>query len=115
MIRVDVVDSMPIYVIGLEVSLVRHGVTVRPRITGPDSGRADVFLVNPDAVGDDARVPDFVAGLTSLAPVLLLVPWPPPPTLDACLARGARGVIHRAADATTVLAAVRTVVESCEC
>lgn len=104
---------MPIYVSGLEVCLAPYGLSVWSRVNGPDSGdsrRADVFLVNPDALGDDEFVPEFVAGLSSFAPVLLLTPRPHTPAMSACVTCGVRGAVHRGAEAAMVVEAVRAVV-----
>jgi DNA-binding NarL/FixJ family response regulator len=112
MIRVDVVDSMSIYVKGLEASLAPSGISVFSHTGGVNcSGnwRADVFLVNPDAV-DGALLSEFVADLSSVAPVLLLIHEVSELAKDHCALTGACGLVRRSADAATVVSAVRSVV-----
>lgn len=109
MIRVNVVDSMPIYVKGLEVSLAPSDIAVLPhRAERGDTSRADVFLVNPDAV-DRGPLSEFVAGLANDAPVLLLSHGASELARDYYVQLGACGLVRRCADAPTVVSAVRSV------
>lgn len=108
MIRVNVVDGMPIYISGLETTLAPHGISVLSSGSG-DVWRADVFLVNPE-VFDGPELAGFVAELSGTAPVLLLVQGVVDLSGGVWAEFGARGYVHRHADVATVVSAIRTTV-----
>jgi DNA-binding NarL/FixJ family response regulator len=103
---------MSIYVKGLEASLAPSGISVFSRAGGVNCGgswRADVFLVNPDVVGG-VLLSEFVADLSSVAPVLVLIHEVSELTKDHFALMGACGLVRRSAEAATVVSAVRSVV-----
>jgi DNA-binding NarL/FixJ family response regulator len=83
-------------------------VAVRAAATGSFSWRADVLLVDPDAVAD-MTVYELVSSTRSIAPVLLLGHAPHQGQLAGYQSAGAAGFVERRSTVTDVVAAVRAV------
>lgn len=111
MLKVEIIDSSPIFVTGLVTVLTGRGMVASPAGAGP-TRVADVHIVNPVALGD-RTLPDFVADVPRSAPVLLLTEHQDVPMLAEYA--GAAGLVHRQSTPETVVHAVRTVVEGGTC
>lgn len=108
MIKVDIVDSCPIYATGLMGILTSEGFQVlgaRTTATGAFSWRADVFLIDPDAVAVE-----YLASARSIAPVLLLGDAADPGLLSRYQQAGAAGFVDRRTDVEGLVTAVRALV-----
>lgn len=113
MTKVEIVDSCPIFASGLMGILTTAGYQVigsRTEVTGSFSWRADVFLLDPDAVALE-----YVAAARNLAPVLLLGAPADPYLLNQYQRAGAVGFLNRRTDADGLLTALRAVVHGGGC
>lgn len=111
MIKVEIVNSVPIYARGLSSVLTAEGLIVTAVKATHDShgsSRADVLLVDP-AMARDMAVEDFVTAASRSASVLLLVDDVDSETLATYARAGAQGVVDRQSDVDTLVAAIRTV------
>ncbi|WP_199853718.1 response regulator transcription factor [Plantactinospora sp. BB1] len=112
MLKVEVIDSCPIFTRGLTAILTAQGFRVlehQPLATDPKPAReADLVLVDPSATGD-ISLADFVADATGTTAVLVVGTSPGPAVLRRYLAAGAAGFIERRAPADSLVTAVRTV------
>lgn len=111
MIRVDILDSSPIFLSGLTRVLTENGIRiVGARTSAQDSQvwLADVFLIDPDAVTVDvARHVTVTARLGSILVVTGSAVHPD--MVDTFLGAGASGVISKQESAATLVAAVHAV------
>jgi DNA-binding NarL/FixJ family response regulator len=105
-IKVEIVDSSPVYVAGLVTVLTDSGMAASAAGTRP-ARVADVYVVNPEALGD-RTLSEYLSGMRP-APVLLLAEHPDTPVLAEYAE--ASGLVHRQSPSDTVVRAVRTVAE----
>ncbi len=111
MIKVEIVDSSPVYVAGLVTVLTGNGMAASAAGTRPFRV-ADVCVVNPEALGD-RTLSEFMASGMRPAPVLLLTEHEDTPVLAEYA--GASGLVHRQSPSDAVVRAVRTVAEGGTC
>lgn len=111
MIRVEIVNRCPIYVSGLVSELTSGGIQVlgsRVTTTGELSWRADVYLVEPEAVAQ-TTLAAFVGAAEHIAPVLLLGAEADPHRLGRYAESGAAGYLDWRVSAEVLVSAVRAV------
>jgi DNA-binding NarL/FixJ family response regulator len=109
-IKVEILDSYPIFAQGLARILVENGFQitgVKASSTQGLSWRADVFVVDVNAVGRDL-LGDFVAESTVVAPVLLMVSDPAAEVTEYCLKTGISGYLERSASPSLMVEAIRS-------
>jgi DNA-binding NarL/FixJ family response regulator len=111
MIRVDIIDSSPIFTHGLRSVLTSGGFKVIATRTGaadPLSWQADIFLVDPEAIGN-LTLAEFVNTTGRAAPVLLLGRLTETDVLMQYLRAGASGFVDRSTEVENLYTAVRAV------
>ncbi|ALG12502.1 hypothetical protein AOZ06_41595 [Kibdelosporangium phytohabitans] len=111
MIKVEIVNSVPIYARGLSSVLAAEGLVVTAVKTAHDSHgspRADVLLVDP-AMAKDMAVEEFVTAVSRSASVLLLVDDVDSETLATYAQAGAQGAVDRHSNVDKLVAAIHTV------
>jgi DNA-binding NarL/FixJ family response regulator len=111
MIRVDIIDSSPIFSHGLRSVLTSGGfkvIATRTRAADPASWRADIFLVDLEAIAP-LSLAEFVSTTGRAAPVLLLGAPTDSDVLTQYLRAGVSGFLDRRTNVETLLAAVRAV------
>jgi DNA-binding NarL/FixJ family response regulator len=108
MIRVDILDSCPVFMVGLERILTANGFTVVGARDEPDikpEFPPDVSLIDPTVVGEQ-HTGEYVGGLTARALLLVDVvgqPW------TGLLSPDVLGVVSRRDKTRTILDAIRSV------
>lgn len=113
MIRVDIVDSSPVFIRGLNQVLTDNGIRVVSAKTsalaaGPKDWLADVFLIDPEAlVGDAAGHVSAAARLG--APVIVFAGPPQHDVVYALRLAGARGFISKQDSVEQLVTMIRVV------
>jgi DNA-binding NarL/FixJ family response regulator len=113
MIGVDILDSSPVFLIGLVRILSENGIRVLGARTSPGERMcrsADAYLIDPAALCP-AEVLDHIAERARSAAVLVLV-TSPPPAPDEYLRAGASGVVSKRESPAAILTAVHAVTAS---
>ena len=110
-IRVDILDSCPIYLYGLQ-QVLEAVATIRiisARTTPADhfDWLVDVSLVDPDALGSD-RLEQYIGALSQINRVLVLVSQGDAAFVEAMLRYGASGVVNRSEQPARIIAAIHT-------
>jgi DNA-binding NarL/FixJ family response regulator len=112
MIRVDILDSSPVFLHGLIQILTENGIRVIDARTSPSPASqlnwlADVYLIDPDALcPTDAR--RYVRHTARLGGILLLTAGLAT-EMDALLQAGAGGIISKRESPDALVAAIRLV------
>jgi DNA-binding NarL/FixJ family response regulator len=113
MIRVEILDSSPIYLCGIAQLLPRYGIEVVGMRSVPDDQphfpAADVCVMDTcvlQSLGDDAE--SYVSRVAERRGVLILTPTRDSPA-DAYLASGAVGTVSKQDDADALTKAIRAV------
>jgi DNA-binding NarL/FixJ family response regulator len=117
MISLEIFETCPIYGHGLREICRDAGFsvgTVKSSSAEGMSWRADVFLVEPRAVGD-ALLPEFLIEAQHIAPVLLIAATQDERVVRSYHEHGASGVVDRHAEAAVLVEAIRTVVQQGHC
>jgi DNA-binding NarL/FixJ family response regulator len=112
MIRVDILERSPIFLLGLMDLFTRNGFEVSAARTSSLDGRSwrtDVFVVDPGAI-HGATFEEFAYGMAKIGPILLTLDTVNDAALECYLRAGVTGVVGRAANSDTVLEATRVVV-----
>jgi DNA-binding NarL/FixJ family response regulator len=112
MTRVSIVDRSPIFARGLTGLLIAEGfqiAAVRSTTGGGYRWRADIFLVDPEAV-QETSLEAFSVTVSAVAPVLVLAPFGEYPPIERYLSAGVAGYVDRYATADILLRAIRVVV-----
>jgi len=110
MIRVEVLDSSPVYLYGLAHVLPRDGIEIVGMRSAPYEDlafAADVYLIDTFALellGGDA--PCYVSKAAQLCPVLILTP-PRDVLVQTYLEVGAAGSVSKQEDVNTLVRAIR--------
>ncbi|MEU4244938.1 response regulator transcription factor [Actinoplanes sp. NPDC026619] len=110
MIRVEILDSSPIFLAGLIRILSDEGIKVMSAGTQPDaapSWLADAVLVDPDALVQDEVCP-YIAQRSQTAAILILCAQDSP-RVEHYLACGASGIISKQVPGSVLIEAIRTV------
>jgi DNA-binding NarL/FixJ family response regulator len=113
LIRIDILDSSPIFIAGLRTIFTQAGfkvVGIRTDSSQKASWAADLFIVDPTAIIHEEPV-HFIGSISRLSPVLvLLAPQVPDAGLVPTLTKvGARGFLARNSSAHVLIEAVEAV------
>jgi DNA-binding NarL/FixJ family response regulator len=108
--RVNILDSYPIFTLGLASVLERTGFTVTSTPSSADEldRDADLFIVDPGGIGDLA-IDQLIARAARVAPVLLVVRPDAGDLTARCLNAGAQGFVPCDAPSHTLTEAARAV------
>src|SRR5690349_17785344 len=110
MIRVEIIDSSPVFLLGLVQVLSDSGIRVLAARTSPGdamSWPADAVLVDPDAVPDSAT--EYIAERARSAAVLVMCVGPGDPDAERFLSAGAAGVFSKTEPGDVLVRAVRSI------
>lgn len=113
MIRIDILDSSPIFITGMRTIFTQAGfkvVGIRTDSNQKAAWAADLFIVDPRAIIHEEPVA-FIGSISHLSPVLvILAPQAPDASFIRSLAEvGARGFLARNCPAHVLIEAVKTV------
>jgi DNA-binding NarL/FixJ family response regulator len=111
MLRVDILDRSPVFLIGLERLFADAGFKVTGTRTSPaaePSWSADVFVVDPAAVVDRCAT-EFISESAKLSPVLITVNGEEQTALSSFLQAGAGGLVNRDCQPEVLVSAVKAV------
>lgn len=110
MIRVEVLDSSPVYLYGLAHMLPRDGIEIVGMRSAPPEDlafAADVYLMDSCALDQlGGRAQGYVAKAAQQCPVLILTPAPDA-IVQAYLEVGAAGSVSKQEDVNTLVRAIR--------
>jgi len=112
LIKVDIVEGNAIYAAGLRAVLLERGLRVVGVSTSPTapSWRADVLVVDPDAVHGEP-LGEFTARMSRVVPVLFLVDGIDATQEAVYRGVGARGCAERRSDPLVLVSALRKVAD----
>jgi DNA-binding NarL/FixJ family response regulator len=111
LIKVEIVNNVPIYARGLSSVLAAEGLVVTAVKTAHDShgsSRADVLLIDA-TMANDMTVEEFVNTASRSTSILLLVDDTDSETLATYAQAGAQGAVDRNSNVDKLVAAIRTV------
>jgi DNA-binding NarL/FixJ family response regulator len=112
LIKVEIVETRPVYLRGLIAVLSDAGmkvVSARTSLNGQRPWRTDVLVLDPAVTADPGSVA-AVASIAHATPVLVLTSGPDAGVVDRFLAAGVSGSVRREAEVDELLEAIHTVV-----
>ncbi|MFE8944811.1 response regulator transcription factor [Streptomyces sp. NPDC007856] len=110
LLKVGIFDRSPIFTTGLMTVLTSNGLkpTVKQSSAEDMDWRADVFVVDPEAV-QEVPLSDFITEAARIAPVVLLLQNLKDTSFEQYSRYGVQGVVHRQVPPNTLVKAICTV------
>jgi DNA-binding NarL/FixJ family response regulator len=111
MVRIGILDTCPIFTLGLEHVLTSEGMSVLGATSSPFKARfwpVDVLLVDPDAF-ENCDIADYIANQAAAKAVLIVLPVNRMKERRALAQSGAAGVVSRQDPPDVLLSTIRQI------